>query len=201
MNILYLSPYTSLLDFLQTDEDKVFQTADPLLGRTDTITAVGTLAMNAQTLLDQVDFIVSYGYRFKVPASVTDRFKGRAINLHISYLPWNRGADPNIWSFLEDTPKGVTIHYMDGNIDTGDVIAQRPLDWDETDTLRTTHQKLRQTVESLFKEYWPKIRKEETTSVPQVTYHRVRDKDKYSHLLTNGWDTPVKDLIGMAKEV
>ena len=27
------------------------------------------------------------------------------INMHISYLPWNRGFSPNIWSFIDNTPK------------------------------------------------------------------------------------------------
>ncbi|MCL0081308.1 hypothetical protein M1N64_03665 [Peptococcaceae bacterium] len=49
-----------------------------------------------------------------------DKFQGRAINLHISFLPWNRGADPNFWSFIENAPVGVSIHYLDEGIDTGD---------------------------------------------------------------------------------
>ena len=39
------------------------------------------------------DFVVSYGYRHIVPADVIDKMAGRIINLHISYLPWNRGAN------------------------------------------------------------------------------------------------------------
>jgi len=34
-------------------------------------------------------------------------------------------ADPNVWSFIEKTPKGVSIHYLDAGIDTGDIIAQK----------------------------------------------------------------------------
>ena len=52
----------------------------------------------------QPDYLISYSYRYILPGVVLNYFNGKAINLHISLLPWNRGADPNIWSFLEDTP-------------------------------------------------------------------------------------------------
>ena len=58
------------------------------------------------------DFLVSFGYSYIVSNEVLNLFKGNAINLHISYLPWNKGSDPNLWSVLENTPKGVTIHIM-----------------------------------------------------------------------------------------
>ena len=38
--------------------------------------------------------------------------------MHISYLPFNRGAHPNYWSFKDNSPKGVTIHFIDNGIDT-----------------------------------------------------------------------------------
>ena len=54
----------------------------------------------------------------------------------MSYLPWNRGADPNFWSILEDTPKGVTIHIMDESIDTGDILYQKdPLEFNSQNEL------------------------------------------------------------------
>ena len=39
------------------------------------------------------------------------------VNLHISYLPFNRGSHPNYWSFVENTPKGVSIHEIDEQIE------------------------------------------------------------------------------------
>lgn len=107
---------------------------------------------------NQIDFMVSYGYRHIVQADVLNLFKDRIINMHISYLPWNRGADPNLWSFLEDTPKGVTIHYIDEGIDTGDIIAQRDLFFEpDRHTLSTTYSQLHKEMISLFKETWPLI--------------------------------------------
>ena len=79
----------------------------------------------------KVDFAVSYRFRHIVRKPIIEHLRGNIINLHISLLPWNRGADPNLWSFLENTPKGITIHYIDDGIDTGDIIAQKELFFDE----------------------------------------------------------------------
>eukprot|EP00392_Amoebophrya_sp_AT5.2_P019205 g19951.t1 len=61
------------------------------------------------------DYCVSYGYRHIIRTPVIEGMfdRKRIINLHISYLPYNRGADPNLWSILERTPPGVTIHHID----------------------------------------------------------------------------------------
>ena len=71
--------------------------------------------------------MVSYGYRKIVLADVIDKMAGEIINLHISYLPWNRGANPNFWSFIDDTPKGVTIHEMSADLDKGRILCQKEL--------------------------------------------------------------------------
>lgn len=183
MKILFLSPHKHLIDFFSSFGDEAIQTIDRITEE-----------------MPDVDFIVSYGYRLKIDKEITERFHRRAINLHVSYLPWNRGADPNLWSMLEDTPKGVTIHYLDGNIDTGDIIAQETLRFDlDTDTLRSTYRQLTEQIEALFKREWPKIRLGEVNSLPQLTFHRAKDKDKFEYLLKRGWDTPIKEIIGKGR--
>jgi methionyl-tRNA formyltransferase len=147
---------------------------------------------------NKIDFAVSYGYRHIIKSDVLNHLKDRIINLHISYLPWNKGADPNLWSFLENTPKGVTIHYMDEGLDTGDIIAQKVVEFDEeSETLRTTYNKLSEEIVILFKETWPLIANGQIIRRKQIgkgSYHSLSDKDRFKYLLFNGWDTPVKFL-------
>lgn len=147
---------------------------------------------------NQVDFIVSYGFRHIIRKPILEHLVDRAINLHIAYLPWNRGADPNLWSFLESTPKGVTIHYIDEGIDTGDIIAQRLVDCDgEEETLATSYAKLNCAIIDLFSEVWPSIAYGNNLRKIQIgdsSTHRVREKERFMHLLTKGWDTPVNAL-------
>lgn len=191
MKILLLGPERVWLKgFLEGFGDQVIQYQDKL-------------GENSSILLNDVDFIISYGYRYIIKPDIVQNFKNRAINLHISYLPWNKGADPNLWSFLEDSPKGVTIHYIDSGLDTGDIIVQTEVPYQENDTLRTTYERLTQTIEQLFTEYWPLIREGKVKGIPQPkggSYHKLKDKEKYLYLLTDGWDTPVRNLIGKAKK-
>ena len=150
-----------------------------------------------------VDIAVSYRYRHIIRKPVIEYLQGMIINLHISFLPWNRGADPNLWSFLEATPKGVTIHYIDDGIDTGDIIAQKEVAIDTPgETLATTYRTLNADILELFKRQWPLIMKGEASrqvQPPGGSIHRVRDKKRFEHLLTaNGWDTPVEKIMGQA---
>ena len=58
------------------------------------------------------DLAVSYTYRYLIPEEILQAFHFNVVNLHNSFLPWNRGADPNLWSILGDGPRGVTLHYV-----------------------------------------------------------------------------------------
>lgn len=152
---------------------------------------------------ERIDFIVSYRYRHIICKDVVGYMKDRIINLHISLLPWNRGSDPNLWSFLEDTPKGATIHHIDEQVDTGDIISQREVFFDsEVNTLVTTYRQLNEEILELFRQQWPTIMRGEAGRQKQPvggSFHRARDKKKYEHLfIEKGWGTPVRELIGKA---
>lgn len=145
-------------------------------------------------------FIVSHGYRYKITPATLQAVAGRAVNLHISYLPWNRGADPNLWSFIEDTPKGVTIHYVDDGIDTGDIVAQRLVHFaGPAETLATTYDRLQSEALALFVDNWRAIKSGACARHPQPaggSVHKSADKARISALLVNGWNTPVSALAG-----
>ena len=42
--------------------------------------------------VEKPDFIISYNYGFIITKDIIDYMDGKIYNLHISYLPWNRGA-------------------------------------------------------------------------------------------------------------
>jgi methionyl-tRNA formyltransferase len=188
MKILYLGPERPhLVDHIRSFGDVVIQTEEILNPRPD--------------LSDGVDLIVSYGYRHILHRKLISQFPDRIVNLHISLLPWNRGADPNVWSFLEDTPKGVTIHLIDSGVDTGPILAQTELRFKNTETLRTSYDALSRAIEQLFIAHWRAIRIGDLAARPQVgggTSHRSADIEPYRKYLTHGWDTPIADLVGLA---
>ena len=59
---------------------------------------------------------------------------------------------------MENTPKGVSIHFMDEGLDTGDLIAQEELFFtEEEETFRSSYQALNEHMFHLFCRVWPKL--------------------------------------------
>jgi methionyl-tRNA formyltransferase len=168
----------------------------------DSLTCYKEKVLEDSGILQGKDFVISFGFRFVVPASIISRFPNKIINLHISYLPWNRGADPNLWSFLEMTPSGVSIHQMDDGIDTGPILCQRKILHDvDKDTLQSSYQRLICGMEDLFISQWDHIRKAEVSPKKQTvagSYHTSADKNPFLPLLTEGWNTPIRKVMGSA---
>ncbi len=96
------------------------------------------------------DLVISYGYRFIISKSEISSSKRPIINLHISYLPFNRGAHPNFWAHYEGTPSGITIHEIDLGIDTGKIIAQKEIRLCKNETLQSSQKILLNEIEKLF---------------------------------------------------
>ena len=69
--------------------------------------------------------LISFNYKYKIEKKIIKLFNGQCFNCHISYLPFNAGADPNFWSFKNNTKKGITIHLLNEKIDKGPIIFQK----------------------------------------------------------------------------
>lgn len=144
--------------------------------------------------------VISYGYRYIIGKDVINSMRNRIINLHISYLPWNRGADPNIWSFIDDTPKGVTIHFIDEGIDTGHILFQKEITFDENkETLSSSYNRLQYEMQKLFKDNWNDIIGLKFLPIEQAepgSIHYKKDFEKISFLIEeHGWNTRVTQLV------
>ena len=92
--------------------------------------------------------------RSLVPSDVLELLPRRAINLHPSLLPWNRGYNPLLWSAAKTTPNGVSVHYMDSGIDSGAILSQTAVELDEALTLSTAYEVTRRAMLSLFRFVW-----------------------------------------------
>ncbi len=181
MKVLLLSDSQIIYDYLISQGEKVEMTMEPVEDF-------------------EADFIVSYGYKHILKKPILDKFKDRAVNLHISYLPFNRGAHPVFHGLKDGTPMGVAIHFMDEGVDTGDIICQRYLKYDyDADTLRTLYDKHKECVEDLFMRTWKYI-SEGRAKRYHACYHRSEEIEEYADLLPLGWDTPVKEVLRRIKK-
>lgn len=148
---------------------------------------------------NKIDFIVSDRARSLITKDIIDYLPKRIINLHPSFLPWNRGYHPNYWSIKDNTPHGVTIHYIDEGIDTGDILIQTKFHYNPNDTLRSTYNRLRKYMVLLFETSWLDIKEGKLTGIKQKkgegTIHYNADFNGILENLQYGWDTRIEDLI------
>jgi methionyl-tRNA formyltransferase len=141
------------------------------------------------------DLVVSFGYRHILKKRVIDNLGCPIFNLHISYLPFNRGAHPNFWSFYENTPSGVTIHLIDEGVDTGPIVYQRYVNFENDEkTFAKTYERLIDEIESLFEDEAENILFDKWESKPQRgkgSVHFVRDLP----IQFAGWNSIIDDEL------
>lgn len=144
---------------------------------------------------ENYDLVISFGYRHIIKKEIIEKTKIPIINLHISYLPWNRGSHPNFWSFFDETPSGVSIHLVDSGIDTGPIIAQKVVILESLKmNFRESYAILIDEIEKLFlKNIDQIINKSFTLKYPEEkgSYHSKSDLPKSF----GGWDTNIKKEI------
>ncbi len=90
-----------------------------------------------------VELVVCAGYMQLLTSSFLERFPGRVVNVHPAPLPDFPGAHP-----LEDllaagaSAAAVTVHYVDGGIDTGPVIVSEAVPVLAGDTVETLRERV-----------------------------------------------------------
>lgn len=125
-----------------------------------------------------------FGHLLRRP--VLDLMPRGCVNVHPALLPYNRGAYPNVWSIIDRTPAGATIHFIDEGVDTGDVVAQREVAVRPIDTGATLYERLEEACIDLFEQTWPAIRCGESPRTPQPrqagSFHRLRDVESVDRI-------------------
>ncbi len=102
-----------------------------------------------------LDYIIGIHFPYIVPDEVLEIPRVGAVNLHPALLPYNRGWHTASWALLDGTPAGVTLHFMDSGLDTGDVISQAEMEVRPEDTAHSLYSRLLDLEIELFRESWP----------------------------------------------
>ncbi|MDR1663791.1 MAG: phosphoribosylglycinamide formyltransferase [Clostridiales bacterium] len=120
----------------------------------------------------QIDLIVLAGYLSILPGEVIASFRGRVINIHPALTPLFSGMgfyglkvhEAVLASGMKVT--GATVHFVDEGVDTGTIIAQRPVPVLDGDTPEILQARVLETEHALL-----------TDCVKALTECRVRAKN------------------------
>lgn len=113
-----------------------------------------------RTLEEQrIDLVVLAGFLWLVPQSLIEKYDGRIVNIHPALLPKYGGKGMfgmNVHNAVvaeKETETGITIHYVNGRYDEGNVIFQAKVSVNPSDTPEMVADK----VHHLEYEHFPKI--------------------------------------------
>ena len=86
-------------------------------------------AMAQQCSAWKADWLILAGYMRLISTPILRRFPRRIVNIHPSLLPKYRGKDAIGQAIAtHEKTMGVSIHYVDEGMDTGEIIAQFPFE-------------------------------------------------------------------------
>ncbi|WP_299768917.1 formyltransferase family protein [uncultured Dokdonia sp.] len=89
------------------------------------------------------DIVCSIYYRYIIPKDIIEITSGKIFNLHPSLLPEYKGCSSLTWALIEgENNVGYTYHYIEGGIDTGNIILQEIIEIEERDTQITLYHRV-----------------------------------------------------------
>ncbi|HSI88871.1 MAG TPA: methionyl-tRNA formyltransferase [Pyrinomonadaceae bacterium] len=114
------------------------------------------------------DLIFVWSYPMILPRRVIEIPRLGSINLHMGLLPHYRGVNGLKWALLNDESEtGITLHYIDEGIDTGDMISRVSFPIGEDDDLVSLMKKARFAGMHLIKNIWPQLVNGKIKAMPQ----------------------------------
>lgn len=150
--------------------------ADAEILRADSLRRPDGLKRIAE-LKPELGFSIMFGYLLK--RDFLSLLPRGCLNLHPALLPFNRGAHPNVWSIVDRTPAGVTLHFIDEGVDTGDIVCQKEVPVSVADTGESLYHRLEAAGAELLRESWGAIASGQIKRAAQKedagTCHKVND--------------------------
>ena len=105
------------------------------------------------------DLIVLAGFLLKIPTSIINYFQNKIINIHPALLPNYGGKGMygiNVHKAVKmnnEKKSGITIHYVDNDYDTGEIIFQKEVKISQLDSVEDISNK----VHNLELEHFPRV--------------------------------------------
>lgn len=155
-----------------------------------------------QYKFNNIEYFLLLWWPFILKEEVIKIPKIGVINTHPSLLPFNRGKNYNFWNLVEDVPFGVTLHFINEGIDSGDIIFQKEIVKTWEDNGKTLYEKAQREMVKLFKEKIDDIlnlkyiRKKQNLN--QGSYHNGSELEPASEIFLEKKYT-AKDLLNLLR--
>ncbi len=114
------------------------------------------------------DIFLIWSYPMILSQNMIDIPPKRCVNIHHGLLPEYRGVNGVRWALFKcETQTGLTMHYVDQGIDTGDMIARAAFPIEPEDDIRSLMIKSRYVGVQLLTQFWPSIVEGQVGTKPQ----------------------------------
>ncbi len=123
--------------------------------------------INSVTKLEP-DLIVVVNFQQILKEKIIAIPKFGCINTHASLLPQYRGRAPLNWALIHGEKQvGVTVHFIETGIDTGNIIVQQPIDVDNNEYIDSVLDKVAKVYPTIVNTAIDKIKDDKTKGVKQ----------------------------------
>ena len=118
------------------------------------------------------DLFVSMSFNQIFKNEIINLTKFKIINCHAGKLPFYRGRNVLNWVLINDEKEfGITVHYIDEGIDTGDIILQRNYEISDLDNYKTLLEKAYVECANILYDAILMFKKNQVKSQKQIELH------------------------------
>ncbi|MES2661923.1 MAG: methionyl-tRNA formyltransferase [Pseudomonadota bacterium] len=154
------------------------------------------------TVQKKPDLIFVADYRYLLPALFLNVAHLGTINLHPSLLPKYRGRAPINWAILQGEHQlGLTAHFIEEGMDTGDIIAQLTFEINANEDVGDALQKLYPLYAEISQQVIQDFQKNSVTRLPQnhqAATHYPRRKPEDGLI---NWNSKATDILNLIRAV
>jgi len=189
-----------------------FDTKDYILenlAASNNINFIKTENINSNEFLSQIkkyecDIFVSMSFNQIFREEIINLTKYKIINCHAGKLPFYRGRNILNWVLINDEKEfGITVHYVDKGIDTGDIILQRCYPITDNDTYMTILELAHTECASVLYESLLLIKNNQVATKKQKDIHPVGlycCSRKVGDEIIN-WDSSSRDIFNFIRAI
>lgn len=165
--------------------------------------------INCKEYTDEVqkyapDLLVSMSFNQIFKKEIINLAPLKIINCHAGKLPFYRGRNILNWALINDEKEfGITVHYVDERIDTGDIIVQHTYQITDADDYRTLLEKAYEECPKVLNEAIQLIKQGKAERIPQDTIDPV---GMYCGMRRNGdevldWNQSSRDVFNFVRAI